>query len=266
MKTQEILSIIGLSCLGLCLLLCLLKMSMKDKKGQANCDKSCGMLFFAAAVLIGVSQLLKETSEPYGDGVKCKSPSGSGNVCPSDHTLCQNMGMPPGCNSIQWQKSLRPVNDSMAPCYKPDINGCGDGGGGGGGGSKCGPPPGVPVPNISSAPLFAGNDQLCSEAAIAIKKLPGWDGWSVDKNCDFIKRNIHGQPIACPENDCGSEFMCDKKAGHCASTGDGSYPNYTCADGEMDGVAIKGNFGFCETQVPGGSTGRCGISKNPSPS
>jgi len=55
--------------LGLCLLLCLLKMSMKDKKGQANCDKACGMLFFAAAVLIGVSQLLKETSEPYGDGV-----------------------------------------------------------------------------------------------------------------------------------------------------------------------------------------------------
>jgi len=41
---------------------------MKDKKGQANCDKACGMLFFAAAVLIGVSQLLKETSEPYGDG------------------------------------------------------------------------------------------------------------------------------------------------------------------------------------------------------
>ncbi len=68
MKTQEILTIIGLSCLGLCLLLCLLKMSMKDKKGQANCDKVCGMLFFAAAVLIGVSQLLKETSEPYGDG------------------------------------------------------------------------------------------------------------------------------------------------------------------------------------------------------
>ena len=66
MKIQEILTIIGLSCLGLCLLLCLLKMSMKDKKGQANCDKSCGMLFFAAAVLIGVSQLLKETSEPYG--------------------------------------------------------------------------------------------------------------------------------------------------------------------------------------------------------
>ena len=63
MKTREILTIIGLSCLGLCLLLCLLKMSMKDKKGQANCDKVCGMLFFAAAVLIGVSQLLKETSD-----------------------------------------------------------------------------------------------------------------------------------------------------------------------------------------------------------
>lgn len=76
MKTQEILTIIGLSCLGLCLLLCLLKMSMKDKKGQANCDKACGMLFFAAAVLIGVSQLLKETSESYGDG--CSPPPATG--------------------------------------------------------------------------------------------------------------------------------------------------------------------------------------------
>ena len=258
MKTQEILTIIGLACLGLCLLLCLLKMSMKDKKGQANCDKSCGMLFFAAAVLIGVSQLLKETSEPYGDGLKCKSPSGSGNVCPSDHTLCKNMGMPPGCNSIQWQKSLRPVNDSMAPCYKPDINGCGDGGGGGGGGSKCGPPPGVPVEGQKSAPLFAGNNQLCSDA---IKNLPA--GWSANKNCDFIKLDNVGNKITCSGNDdCGSEFKCDGK--YCASTGDGSYTKYTCAEGDIGGVAIKGNFGYCETQVPGGSMGRCGISKNTS--
>jgi hypothetical protein len=206
MKTQEILSIIGLSCLGLCLLLCLLKMSMKDKKGQANCDKSCGMLFFAAAVLIGVSQLLKETSEPYGDGVKCKSPSGSGNVCPSDHTLCQNMGMPPGCNSIQWQKSLRPVNDSMAPCYKPDINGCGDGGGGGGGGGgdTCTPPPGEIVggPGETSGPLLgaagpgAGSNS-CERAAAAagpgyLVKDPTTNG-----SCTFTQtptQSYHKQP------------------------------------------------------------------------
>jgi len=238
---------------------------MKDKKGQANCDKSCGMLFFAAAVLIGVSQLLKETSEPYGAGVKCLDSSGdAGSPCPSDPHLCQNMGMPSGCNSMNWQNSLRPPNNPMAPCYKPDTNGCGDGGGGGGGGgSKCGPPPGVPSSGISSAPLFAGNDQLCSEAAIAIKKLHG--GWSAD-NCDFIERDNVGNKITCPENDCGSEFKCDGKAGYCASTGDGSYPNYTCAEGDIGGVAIKGSFGFCETQGRGGSTGRCGISKNPSPS
>jgi len=95
MKTQEILTIIGLSCLGLCLLLCLLKMSMKDKKGQANCDKACGMLFFAAAVLIGVSQLLKETSEPYGE---CSPPPGnlpgddtSGALIAGNNQLCADV-------------------------------------------------------------------------------------------------------------------------------------------------------------------------------
>ena len=245
MKTQEILTIIGLACLGLCLLLCLLKMSMKDKKGQANCDKSCGMLFFAAAVLIGVSQLLKETSEPYGDGLKCKSPSGSGNVCPSDPTLCQNMGMPPGCNSIQWQKSLRPVNDPGAPCYKPDTNGCGDGGGGGGGGDQCSRPPGTltlePGVSSTSGPLIAANNQTCSKALkLALSK-------NYSGNCTFDK----------------------------GTTGDGSYhwpivdqdPSLPKGCREIGGVLVQqnenqgGGVGYCHTPpTPGNpSGGRCSI-------
>ena len=263
MKTQEILTIIGLSCLGLCLLLCLLKMSMKDKNGQANCDKSCGMLFFVAAVLIGVSQLLKETSEPYGSTLNCKNgDGGKGAPCTAspgqraDSSKCQNMGKPPGCQPS--------VMSYAGACYTPDANGCavsGGGGGGGGGGSACGPPPGIPAPGVPYAPLFAGNNQLCSDA---IKKLP--TGWSTDcENSNFIQLTTLGKPKPCSKNKpCVGNFMCNSK-GYCESTGDGSYHNVTCTD--TSGVNIKSGpagFGFCHSQVPGGSTGRCGISKNTS--
>ena len=259
MKTQEILTIIGLACLGLCLLLCLLKMSMKDKKGQANCDKSCGMLFFAAAVLIGVSQLLKETSETYG-GVYCH-PGAS--QCPSDSSRCisNNPGTFPEANGNSCpavDKFGKPIVPSVYDtCYHPDTNGCYSSGGGGGG-SKCSRPPGIPVEGQKTAPLFAGNDQLCSDAMENLQ--PGWSAQC--EKTDFIKRDNVGNKITCSSenDDCGSEFKCDGK--YCASTGDGSYPKYTCAEGDVGGVAIKGSFGFCKTQTKYG--GRCGISKNPS--
>ncbi len=62
MQTKEILSIIALSLLGLCLLTALAKMSMKKDKDKKNCDMMCSLMLFIAAALIGVSQLMSETS------------------------------------------------------------------------------------------------------------------------------------------------------------------------------------------------------------
>ena len=66
MKTQEILSIVALSLLGLCFLCGLAKMAMKKDSDKKNCDKACSMAIFAAVALVGVSQLLTET-EKYAD-------------------------------------------------------------------------------------------------------------------------------------------------------------------------------------------------------
>ena len=168
MKTREILTIIGLSCLGLCLLLCLLKMSMKDKKGQANCDKVCGMLFFAAAVLIGVSQLLKETSEPYGSTSKCRDP-----VCPTDSSMCQARGQAPnGCPRYYGPETNNPYTKT---CYTPDTNGCAKSGGGASpGGGSCSPPPGKIAgdydtngPLIAAAGPYASANSCQTAAATA---------------------------------------------------------------------------------------------------
>jgi len=60
MKTQEILTIIALSALGLCLLCGLAKMAMKNPK------KRCGALFFVAVALMAVGQLLGETHTTSG--------------------------------------------------------------------------------------------------------------------------------------------------------------------------------------------------------
>ena len=58
MKTQEILSIVALSLLGLCLLCGLAKMAMKKDSAKKNCDKACSMANFAAVVLLAISQLI----------------------------------------------------------------------------------------------------------------------------------------------------------------------------------------------------------------
>jgi len=63
MRTQEILSITALSALGLCLLCGLAKITMKSNEAKKSCDKACGMLVFAAVVLVAVSQLLEEIDE-----------------------------------------------------------------------------------------------------------------------------------------------------------------------------------------------------------
>lgn len=76
MKTQEILSIVALSLLGLCLLCGLAKMAMKKDSAKKNCDKACSMAVFAAVVLIGVSQLIGET-EKYTGGDSAFKPSPS---------------------------------------------------------------------------------------------------------------------------------------------------------------------------------------------
>ena len=124
MKTQEILTIIGLSCLGLCLLLCLLKMSMKDKKGQANCDKACGMLFFTAAVLIGVSQLLKETSEPYGDSISSCTPEWikEGGSMPTGAVTLAGAGPGTKCNAPHGWSVGKMQNGKFVPTGKPGTS------------------------------------------------------------------------------------------------------------------------------------------------
>ncbi len=79
MKTQEILSIVALSLLGLCFLCGLAKMAMKKDSDKKNCDKACSMAIFAAVALVGVSQLLTET-EKYGDG-RCYCTPQDNRVC-----------------------------------------------------------------------------------------------------------------------------------------------------------------------------------------
>ena len=66
MNTQEILSIVALSLLGLCLLCGLAKMAMKGDSAKKNCDKACSMAVFAAVVLLAISQLIGGGTEKYG--------------------------------------------------------------------------------------------------------------------------------------------------------------------------------------------------------
>ena len=87
MSTQEILSIVALSLLGLCFLCGLAKMAMKKDSDKKNCDKACSMAIFAAVVLVGVSQLLTETDKysatpsPSSETELAKFLRGKGNVC-----------------------------------------------------------------------------------------------------------------------------------------------------------------------------------------
>ena len=76
MSTQEILSIIALSLLGLCFLCGLAKMAMKKDSDKKNCDKACSMAIFAAVALVGVSQLLTETEKYGGSNSSCCGPDG----------------------------------------------------------------------------------------------------------------------------------------------------------------------------------------------
>jgi hypothetical protein len=80
MSTQEILSIIALSLLGLCFLCGLAKMAMKKDSDKKNCDKACSMAIFAAVALVGVSQLLTETDK-YDPKLSQVSVKGDGCYC-----------------------------------------------------------------------------------------------------------------------------------------------------------------------------------------
>ena len=68
MKKYEILSIVALALLGVCLLCGLTKMAMKSPIAKQSCDHACSLSLFVALVLLGVSQLLKETGPGAGDG------------------------------------------------------------------------------------------------------------------------------------------------------------------------------------------------------
>jgi hypothetical protein len=244
MKTQEILTIIGLSCLGLCLLLCLLKMSMKDKNGQANCDKSCGMLFFAAAVLIGVSQLLKETSEPYhchaGASPATGKVSASGQPCSPGTCISDTPGSPPNGDGSMCPPDLTGL--LYETCYTPNWNGCA---GPGGGGSKCSPPPGTLTlesgAGSTTGPLIAARNQTCSNA-LKLAHSKNYSG-----NCTFDKGTKGDESYPWPIDD--------------------QDPNLTPGCREIGGVLVQqnenqgGGVGYCHTPpTPGNpSGGRCSI-------
>ena len=119
MNTQEILSIVALSLLGLCLLCGLAKMAMKKDGAKKNCDKACSMAVFAAVVLLAISQLIGETDgyTPYNcttneDGTcedvvncggACKGTVGDGccvvgkDICHPDQLPCCRDGKEGGC-------------------------------------------------------------------------------------------------------------------------------------------------------------------------
>jgi len=89
MNTQEILSIIALSLLGLCFLCGLAKTAMKKDSDKKNCDKACSLAIFAAVALVGVSQLLTET-EKYAcsrGGPPCEVGSGYVPFCNGQFAL-----------------------------------------------------------------------------------------------------------------------------------------------------------------------------------
>ena len=66
MLPKEILTIVALGLLGLCLISALAKTAMKKDKDKEKCNMACSLMLFIAAVLIGISQLMSETStDPY---------------------------------------------------------------------------------------------------------------------------------------------------------------------------------------------------------
>lgn len=64
MKTQETLTIIAITALGLCLLCGLAKMAVKNDKAKKGCDQACSLLVFIAVILVSISQLLTEDFWP----------------------------------------------------------------------------------------------------------------------------------------------------------------------------------------------------------
>jgi FkbM family methyltransferase len=67
MKTREILSIVALGLLGVCLLCGLAKMAMKKDSDKKPYEQGCTAFVFIAVVLLGLSQLLNNTTgEGYG--------------------------------------------------------------------------------------------------------------------------------------------------------------------------------------------------------
>ena len=134
MKTQEILSIVALGLLGVCLLCGLAKMAMKRDKAKQSCDHVCSLSLFVAVVLLGVSQLVKETEKygqtskltgcqtvKYDDWKNAGEPSAwdSGNGC-SDQGPCGcNGGEPNYCEAPDhWSK--KPLNKNATPYCMPN--------------------------------------------------------------------------------------------------------------------------------------------------
>ena len=129
MKTREILSIVALGLLGVCLLCGLAKMAMKGPKAKQSCDQICSLSLFVAVVLLGVSQLVKETEKygqtsklegcqtvKYDEWINAGKPDAwdSGNGCPP-----HGSEGPCGCNTSEPNWCEAPDNWSQNKNAKP---------------------------------------------------------------------------------------------------------------------------------------------------
>jgi len=115
MNTQEILSIVALSLLGLCLLCGLAKMAMRGDSAKKNCDKACSMAVFAAVVLLAISQLIGET-----DG--CEGPSPGPTPDPSVTYCTNNTNIRPDWCSVLDDEAGSSCADWCGGTIEPGAN------------------------------------------------------------------------------------------------------------------------------------------------
>ncbi len=116
MKTREILSIVALSSLGLCLLCGLAKMAMKKPQAKQACNKACSLLLFVGLVLIGVSQLLEETTKSSAPGT---NRPGLGQRCLTPQQF-PGSGLRGNCQP--GLECKRGAADLMPVCMKPSAS------------------------------------------------------------------------------------------------------------------------------------------------
>lgn len=196
MKTQKIISIVTLSLLGLCLLCGLAKITMK----KDNCDKVCTIFIFVAVALVGVGQLLIETSKSPTSG-KPTIRKGLGEKC----TVGSFPGLQANCQKgLVCKSNDNDVTVCQYPTIKPSPSPPSP---------EPNPPKPTPEPNIYCSAGNSKNDQYNDKCSMKGFRGVGCGGPSVAFCSNTTKQ--------CQKNS-------DCTEGGCITTGD----NYciSCAD------------------------------------